>query len=456
MRSKSPRPPLWGIVLAIPILVIAACSSGTTTTTATGSKPYAGTSLTMWEFEIPGVSDAHKEDLPLFEAATGIKVTQTTLTETSYTTKLQLAQVAKSSAPDVFYTDFAFKGQVVSRGAGEYLDSYIKDPSKTPASYNAADLQLTNLCQIDGKLICIPFFSNGTFYYYNKKIFADAGISGPPQTIQDVLTDAKKTNNPSKGTYGICMRGAAESANQYAAFLMGQYFLPYDDNKAVILDKNYRPLLDTPQATAWMTEYADLMQHYAPPGIQNMGYLDCNREFEQGRVAQYFEADPWVGEFLDPTKSKIVSDVGFSVIPCPPSNPNNCVANAGGGWFINGFSKNKGAAWELMKWLTSEDNVVRWGVKGKSLFQVLRKSAGQKVAQQAGFPQEVVNSEAYAKSHSQPSPFPPISNIADMVQTVSVMCTRIVAGQVTIGQGLTQAQAQITASMKKAGYYTGT
>ncbi len=446
MRRSNPVRVTAGLALAVGLCVSAVGPVGAQ---SPGSdKPFAGTTLTMWEFETP-IADTHGKHLQEFEDATGIHVDQLTLTEGAYVDKVKLAQLAKDSAPDVYYTDFAFKGDVVDRGAEEYLDDYLADPAKTSAEYNAADISsgLMGLCQIDGKQICLPFFSNGTFYYYNKQILADAGITEPPTTIDDIIAIAKATNDPAKGIAGICMRGSAESANQYSAYLMSQYFLPYDDNKAVILDKDYRPLYDTPEAQTWLTDYVDLMQNYAPAGVQSYGYLDCNRDFEQGKVAQYWEADPWIGEFLDPTKSSIVDDVGFAVLPCPANNPDHCIANAGGGWYLNKYSEHKDAAWELMKWLTNEENQVKWGIEDKSTFQVTRNAALPQVATGVGFPQEVSDALAYAHAHAHPSPFPPIPNISDMVTITSRMLTQVVAGQLSIDDGLAQAQEDTIKSM---------
>jgi multiple sugar transport system substrate-binding protein len=191
------------------------------------------------------------------------------------------------------------------------------------------------------------------------------------------------------------------------------------------------------------------MKNYTPKGIQSYGYLECNRDFEQGKVAQYWEADPSIGEFLDPTKSKVVNDVGFSVLPCPPTNPDHCVANAGGGWFLNSHSKNKDASWELLKWLTSLDNQVKWGTEAKTTFQVTRNQALPLVSTAVGFPKEVSDALTYAHGHAHPSPFPPIPNIMDMVLAASRMCTTVVAGQASVDDALAQAQKEITDSMIK-------
>ena len=159
----------------------------------------------------------------------------------------------------------------------------------------------------------------------------------------------------------------------------------------------------------------------------------------------------WIGEFLDPAKSSIVNDVGFAVLPCPANNPDHCIANAGGGWYLNKYSQNKDASWELMKWLTNQDNQVKWGIEDKSTFQVTRNAALPLVADGVGFPAEVSDALAYAHSHAHPSPFPPIPNIADMVQITSKMLSQVVAGQLSIDDGLAQAQADTTKSMIDAG-----
>ncbi|MGD3261475.1 extracellular solute-binding protein, partial [Xanthomonas citri pv. citri] len=55
----------------------------------------------------------------------------------------------------------------------------------------------------DGKLYGVPANFATLSLYYNKKLFADAGIANPPTTVQEMAADAKKLTTG--GGYGIAL-----------------------------------------------------------------------------------------------------------------------------------------------------------------------------------------------------------------------------------------------------------
>jgi multiple sugar transport system substrate-binding protein len=416
------------------------------------AQPYAGQSITLWEIKRVNGSDLLDPMLAEFQQQTGISVNHQVFPEGGYNDKLTVSQQSRDSSYDVFEGDVAARGQFVARDVVEPLDSYLSDSNATPASWDASDIPdgLFSLCKLNGVVLCIPQTGGGTFFYYNKQIFADAGLTGPPQTIEEMVADAAKTNSPDHA--GICMRGTAESANMFTGFMLSQYFLPYSDgNHAVILDANWRPMLTTPEAVAWGTAYQTLMQNYAPKGIASYGYSECNRDFEAGKVAQYFESDAWTGEFTDKTKSTVVDQTGYGVIPCAAVNPNNCMVFAYHGWYINKDSQHKGAAWELMKWINSKDIVSRISVGGGGFSTAIRNSTLDALAATGKYPDDMIAAFKYQKSHAHPSPFPPIPEIFQVVQPVSVALSKIVAGESSPTDAMAEANSAITDALVQGG-----
>jgi multiple sugar transport system substrate-binding protein len=411
----------------------------------TYSRAYAGQTVTLWQIERPTLSDLEKPLLASFEQATGINVNFQTFPEAAYNDKLTLAQTAHDSSYDVFEGDVASRGQFASRNSVIPLDSYINSPAS--ASWDYADIPagLHTLCQYNGQTLCIDQGAGGQFFYYNKALFAAAGISGPPKTIQEMVTDAAKTNDPAKGIAGICMRNTPGEANQFTGFQLSAYFLPYNPNdKAVILGPDWKPMLNTPQALQWATTYQTLMRNYAPPGIASYGYTECNRDFEAGKVAEYFESDGQVGEFLDPTHNPQLKNTGFYFIPCAPVNPNNCNVTASHAWYINKDSQHQAAAWELVEWLSSKEVVSSVAVNGGGYLFASRTSSLQALAATGKYPADVQAAFAYEGTHEMPSPFPPIPEIFGVVQPVSIMLSKISAGQETPQAALAEAQTAIT------------
>jgi multiple sugar transport system substrate-binding protein len=453
----TPRSRQLALTLAIVLATISTVGSAVPPATGVAfaqdaAQPYAGQTVVLWEIKRVNGSDILDPLLKEFTQQTGITVDHQVFPEGGYNDKLTVSQQSKDSSYDVFEGDVAARGQFTERDSVEPLDSYLNDPTATPADWDASDIPdgLMSLCRLNASTLCIPQAGGGTFYYYNKKIFADAGISGPPQSVDEMVADAAKTNSPDHA--GICMRGTAESANMFTGFMLSQYFLPYSDsNHAVILDASWHPTLTTPEAVQWGTTYQTLMQQYAPKGIASYGYSECNRDFEAGKVAQYFESDAWTGEFTDPTKSTVADQTGYSVIPCAAVNPDHCMVFAYHGWYINRDSQHKGAAWELMKWINSKDIVTRVSVGGGGFATAIRNSSLDALAATGKYPDDMIQAFKYQKTHAHPSPFPPIPEIFQVVNPVSVALSKIVAGEASPADAMAEANASITDALVQGG-----
>lgn len=81
-------------------------------------------------------------------------------------------------------------------------DDYKKTPSLAGLSARAVQFGSA----VRGKLYEIPygFYVRGLFW--NKKLFAQAGLSAAPATIDEFVADAKKISGL-QGKYGYCLRG---------------------------------------------------------------------------------------------------------------------------------------------------------------------------------------------------------------------------------------------------------
>ena len=68
----------------------------------------------------------------------------------------------------------------------------------------------------------VPLYSLAYALYYNKKMFADAGITQPPATWDELVEDGKKLTNG--GKWGLAIEGANISENIHHAFTFGQQY----------------------------------------------------------------------------------------------------------------------------------------------------------------------------------------------------------------------------------------
>jgi ABC-type glycerol-3-phosphate transport system substrate-binding protein len=123
-------------------------------------------------------------------------------------------------------------------------------------------------------------------------------------------------------------------------------------------------------------------------------------------------------------------------------------------WYLNKSSQHKAAAWELMKWVNSKDIVARISVGGGGFSTAIRNSALDALAATGTYPDDMIAAFKYQKSHAHPSPFPPIPEIFQVVQPVSVALSKIVAGQLNPTDAMAEANKSITDALITGGEIT--
>ena len=88
------------------------------------------------------------------------------------------------------------------------------------------------------------------------------------------------------------------------------------------------------------------------------GEYECALDFEQGNLAMFLHNTYWSTEFEDPTKSKVVGKVGFSVVEAQPGD-NRYGTDSPWGYVMSSYSKHKDGAWNFIKWVTSKDTLLK-------------------------------------------------------------------------------------------------
>src|SRR5437588_11198210 len=141
-------------VLATGAILLAGCSSsGSSSASTSGSKPYAGQSLTVETYTAVPEFDFYKSLLPKFEAQTGIKVNWVEQPVDTMDTKIPLQLKAKDTGLDVFFTGSENITSYIGSNGVQPYDSYLDNPKDTSASYNFKDIapDIEAACQQNGK-----------------------------------------------------------------------------------------------------------------------------------------------------------------------------------------------------------------------------------------------------------------------------------------------------------------
>lgn len=211
---------------------------------------------------------------------------------------------------------------------------------------------------VNGKVYAVPWFGGVRGIWYNKNQFAAAGITSPPTTWAQLVSDAKALMKKFPGTYGL---GApSDYTNAIVSFIWGA-----GGQVAVKQNGKWVAELNSPQSEAGIKFYADLYltDHVSPAkyiGETELGTVGAtsggsNEDFALGKLDMYIDG-PWAESQLAAVSTKNESQ--WASFPIPSENgPNPAPAFAGGsdlGVWVN--SKYKTADFDLIKVMDSPAN----------------------------------------------------------------------------------------------------
>jgi multiple sugar transport system substrate-binding protein len=186
--------------------------------------------------------------------------------------------------------------------------------------------------------------------YYNRKMFADAGVTAPPKTLDEFLAVSKKVS-ALPGKYGYCLRGGAGGVNgwlMFGALTTGDdtFFRP--DGTSTFTDPG------------WIRGFNVLADLYkaglAPKDSINWGYNDVVSGFYSG-VCSMIDNDP---DALIAIASRMKPDE-YGIAPWMKGVGGKSFPTIGyGGWAMFANSKHKDLDWKLIATLDSPAGSLAW------------------------------------------------------------------------------------------------
>jgi multiple sugar transport system substrate-binding protein len=214
------------------------------------------------------------------------------------------------------------------------LDEYLQGDFKAgfiPALLDAGVL--------DGKTFGIPVAASARLLFYNKDLFAKAGVE-PPKTWDDLNDVAVKTANP-PNNYGL---GVPASGIEVDTFL--DYFLW--NNGADILNAEGKSALSSPEAVEALQYLVDLVNaggsEPKPNGFTREQIIEM---FKGGQIAMY-PTGPWMNAMIKADSPNL--QYGF--VPFPVNGdaaPKTVSVTDSMG--ISAACENKGEAWKFIEFM---------------------------------------------------------------------------------------------------------
>ncbi|MGV9790639.1 ABC transporter substrate-binding protein [Streptomyces sp. NPDC004673] len=344
---RSIRAAATGAVVMSLALAATACGGGT------GSGDGAGGSsktLTYWASNQGASVAVDKQvlqpELDKFEQQTGIKVKVEVVPWSDLLNRI-LTATTSGQGPDVLNIGNTWSASLQATGA--LLPWDAKNFAKIGGRDRFVDPALGSTGAEGKDPAAVPLYSMSYALYYNKQIFADAGIDGPPATWDELVADGAKIRAKGKTVLGA--EGSNLSENIHHVFVFAK------QHDADFFSADGKPDFTNPKVVDAVKQYVDLMakDKAIPPGNAEYAQNQSVSDFAKGKQAMLL----WQSAAAN-LKSQGMKDDAYGVAPVPVQKgtpgPGAQVNSMAAGINIAVFkdSHNLDGATEFVKFMTSD------------------------------------------------------------------------------------------------------
>ncbi len=258
-----------------------------------------------------------------------------------------LTMVQGGNRPDVVEMPERWVALYANHGELESLEPYLAKWDETPQLTDRT-LQFARIVNHTAYMVPYGFYIRALFW--NKQLFKQAGLDGPPATMDDFMADSAKISKL-EGKYGYCLRGSKGGFGGWQMFMAafngtGDWFHP--DGTSTFND---------PGSIKGMQFMVDLYQKgYAPKDSVNWGFNEIVAGFYSGTCAM-LDQDP---DALIAVAQRM-DKADFAVAPMPLGPFGKAFPTIGySGWAMFHASADKDASWKLIAWLSNAENNLTW------------------------------------------------------------------------------------------------
>ncbi|WP_299530785.1 extracellular solute-binding protein [uncultured Streptomyces sp.] len=251
--------------------------------------------------------------------------------------KFKNAAQANAGAPDVIRSEVAWTPEFADLG-------YLAPLDGTAALKDQKDFleQAAASTKYDGKTYAVPQVIDSMGVFYNKKMFADAGVE-VPKTVDELKT-ASAAIKKKTGKTGLYLRG--DDAYYFLSFLYGEGGDLVDAGSKTVT-------VDGPESVKAFKVVKDLVDSGAAKTDATDGWENMMQAFKSGEVAMMING-PWaVADTLTGDQFKDAANLG--VAPVPAGSADQGAPQGGHNLAVYAGSKNLDASYAFVDYMTSVD-----------------------------------------------------------------------------------------------------
>ncbi|MGC5036023.1 ABC transporter substrate-binding protein [Streptomyces sp. DT190] len=345
---RSTRAAAAGAVTLSLVLAATACGGGSATGGGSNDSPKT---LTYWASNQGASIEIDKKvlqpELDKFEKQTGIKVKLEVVPWSDLLNRI-LTATTSGQGPDVLNIGNTWSASLQATGA--LLPWDAKNFDKIGGRDRFVDSALGSTGAEGEDPAAVPLYSMSYALYYNKKMFAEAGISKPPATWDELVADGRKLSKD--GKWGLGAEGSNPSENIHHAYVFAK------QHGADFFTADGKPDFTGDATVAAVKQYVDLMakDKVIAPGNAEYAQNQSVSDFAKGKTAMLL----WQSASAN-LKSQGMSedDYGIAPVPVQSGTPgtgkqvNSMVAGINLAVFKN--TDNLDGATTFVKFMTSDD-----------------------------------------------------------------------------------------------------
>jgi multiple sugar transport system substrate-binding protein len=301
---RSIRAAAVGAVTMSLALAATACGGGSSTGGGSNDSPKT---LTYWASN-QGASIAIDKkvlqpELDKFKQQTGITVKLEVVPWSDLLNRI-LTATTSGQGPDVLNIGNTWSASLQATGA--FLPWSAANFAKIGGKDRFVDSALGSTGATGKDPAAVPLYSMAYALYYNKQIFADAGISGPPTTWTELVADGKKIQ--AKGKQVLGAEGANVSENIHHTFVFAK------QHGADFFTADGKADFTNDGVVAAVKQYVDLMatDKVIPVGNAEYAQNQSVSDFAKGKTAMLM----WQSASAN-LKSQGMSDSSYGIAPIP-------------------------------------------------------------------------------------------------------------------------------------------
>lgn len=267
------------------------------------------------------------------------------------------AAIAGGAPPDIMSIDLIF---VPALAREEQLTDLTKQIAALPVKDSLSPSHL-RLATYQDKQYALPFSAEGSILFYNRTLFRRAGLDPdkPPRNFAEIRDAAAKITALGDDHYGFYFPGGCAGCNVFTVLP-----LIWAAGGDVLTPDGSKPTLDSAGVRAALGLYRDLWaSKFVPQAGRADGGQNWTGAFGGGKIGMFAS-----GAFAIAALKKLNPDLDFGVTYLPGVEAGKWSSFAGGDSIaIPRGSRNVAAAWEFIRWTTSDEVQIELLAKNGSI-----------------------------------------------------------------------------------------